>query len=130
MKMLLDTHVWLWMVLEPERLSEAASDALANAQNETILSVASAWELAIKQALGKLSASGPVDTWVQSSLQDFELAVLPIGLQHALVAAALPPIHKDPFDRMLIAQAQVEGLVLVTADESIRQYGGAVLWAI
>jgi len=132
MKILLDTHVWLWMVLEPERLSEVASDALANGDNEATLSVASAWELAIKQALGKLSAPSPVEAWIKSSLQDFDLAVLPIGLQHALVAASLPPIHKDPFDRILIAQAQVEGsgLVLVAADESIRQYGGAVLWAI
>ena len=94
MKVLLDTHVWLWMVLEPERLSEAANDALASAQNKTVLSVASAWELAIKQALGKLSSPGSVETLVRSSVQDFELTVLPIYLQRAFVAATLPPIHK------------------------------------
>lgn len=125
----MDTHVWLWMLAAPERLNDSARAAIANPENEAVLSVASAWEVAVKHALGKLPLSSPPDRLVDVSVRQFKVIVLPIALDHALAAASLPPIHKDPFDRILVAQAQLDGLTLVTADAIIRQYGGAVMWA-
>ena len=130
MKYLLDTHVWLWMMLTPERLNDDARTAIGSTANQTFLSVASAWEAAVKNSIGKLPLSGPITDLVLGSIRDFDLGLLPIALDHALLAAALPQLHKDPFDRVLIAQARVEDAVLVTGDSCIRQYGGSLLWAI
>ena len=130
MKLLVDTHVWLWILTTPERLCDGARSAITDDENEAILSAVSAWEVAIKYALGKLPLSMPPAELVDVSVRELRLTVLPIALDHALAAGALPPHHRDPFDRMLIAQAQLEGLTLVTADETIRQYGGALLWAV
>jgi len=129
-KLLVDTHVWLWILTTPERLCDGARSAITDDENEAILSAVSAWEVAIKYALGKLPLSMPPAELVDVSVRELRLTVLPIALDHALAAGALPPHHRDPFDRMLIAQAQLEGLTLVTADETIRQYGGALLWAV
>jgi PIN domain nuclease of toxin-antitoxin system len=128
-KLLLDTHAWIWMLASPERLCEEAQTALANSDNEVFLSVASAWEAGIKHTLGKLSLPAPLPSLAELSVQKFNIQVLPIALNHALTAATLPPHHRDPFDRMLVAQRDVEGLILVTADEAIRRYDGACLWA-
>jgi PIN domain nuclease of toxin-antitoxin system len=127
---LLDTHVWLWMVLEPERLNNEARAAIATTDNVALVSVASAWEAAIKHSIGKLSLRDTVENLVRSTVRDFDVTVLAIELTHVVTAAALPFHHKDPFDRLLIAQSQVEGATLVTADESIRLYDGAILWAV
>ena len=94
-----------------------------------ILSVASAWELAIKHALGKLPLHGSPSQLVEVSVRELNMSVLPIALGHALAAAGLPLHHRDPFDRMLVAQAQLDGLTLVTADAALQAYGGALLWA-
>ncbi len=116
-------------MLTPERLSDAARAAIGNTERQTFLSVASAWEAAVKNSIGKLPLKGPVADLVLASIRDFDLTILPIGLEHALVAAELPQLHKDPFDRVLIAQARVECAVLVTGDAKIREYGGSILWA-
>jgi PIN domain nuclease of toxin-antitoxin system len=130
MKLLLDTHVWLWMLSTPERLNDAAQVALADTGNELWLSVASAWEVAIKHARGKLPLSEPVPALVQTTVEKLNVSVLPISLGHALASATLPPHHHDPFDRLLVAQARAEGLTLVTGDELVSRYGGTVMWAV
>ena len=119
MRLLLDTHVLLWSLTEPRKLSRGTRDALEDARNEVLASSVSAWEIAVKRALGKLKA--PVNLEVAVKKQDF----VPLNLTflHAERAGALPPHHGDPFDRMLIAQAQVEGLILVTRDIRISLYG-------
>jgi len=108
MRLLLDTHVWLWMLAEPERLSARVQSMLASTDNEVALSAASVWEAGIKEALGKLPNTQPIATLVKSSVERFSLALLAITTDQALAAAALPKHHKDPFDRMLVAQASVE----------------------
>ena len=130
MKLLVDTHVWLWMLTAPERMTQAAREAIVNPANEVIVSVASAWEVAIKHALGKLPLHAPPARLIEISVTMLAVNVLPIALDHALAAASLPAHHRDPFDRMLVAQAQLDGLTLVTADEAIRQYGCTLLWAV
>lgn len=129
MRLLLDTHVWLWMLSAPERLNAATQSALTDSATELWLSVASAWEVAIKHARGKLPLQDPVGDLVVLSSERFGMSVLPIRLPHALTTAELPPHHNDPFDRLLVAQAQLEGMVLVTADEIVAKYGATVLWA-
>lgn len=129
MRLLLDTHVWLWMMQAPEKLSGEARDALANIQNELFLSAASVWEAGIKQALGKLTLPGSLRDLVLSSLQDFQLQRLPISFEHAACVSSLPLHHRDPFDRMLIAQARTEELVLMTADPALRAYEQELFWA-
>lgn len=127
MRLLLDTHVWLWATMDPERLGDAARSAIET-ETELVLSVASLWEMAIKHAAGKLRIDGNLASFRQtvSRMHGSELVIRP---EHALAAAALPQHHRDPFDRMLIAQATIEGLTLVTADETIRSYGCDLLWA-
>jgi len=122
-RFLLDTHVVIWTWQEPSRVPEPIHDQLIDRSNECIVSVASVWELAIKYAAGKLKLPAPPAHWLPQALAHFQFALLDIAMAHALGAAGLPRIHGDPFDRMLIAQAQVEGLTLVTADPVFRQYG-------
>ena len=119
MNLLLDTHAVLWALAEPAKLARTAQSALEDAQNEVLVSVVSAWEIAIKRALGKLDA--PDDLEAAIRMQGFE--PLHLTFHHAEQAGRLPPHHRDPFDRMLIAQAQAEGLVLVTRDANIPRYG-------
>lgn len=127
MRLLLDSHVWLWACTTPERLPSAVAEAIVTAP-EVWLSVVSLWEIAIKHAAGKLplamGANGLVEMMTSMGARE-----LPIRADHALHAATLPLRHRDPFDRMLVAQAAVEGMTLVTADELVRGYGGEVLWA-
>lgn len=130
MKLLLDTHVWLWMLSTPERLNEGVQEALANPDVELWLSVASAWEVAIKHARGKLPLPSTIEELLDVSVHRLDVRVMVIGLQHALEAARLPPHHNDPFDRLLIAQAKLEGMTLVSADALVQQYGGRLLWAV
>ena len=119
MNLLLDTHAVLWALAEPASLSGPARTALEDARNDVFVSVVSAWEIAIKRALGKLDA--PDDLEAAIRMQGFEPLLL--TFHHAAQAGGLPPHHHDPFDRMLIAQAQAEGLVLVTRDSNIPLYG-------
>ena len=125
-RLLLDSHVWLWWRTLDRRLSPGTRAAITNA-HEVYLSVASAWELAIKSQLGKLKIPRDLDLAAVFARGGF--VPVPITIEHALVAAGLPPIHRDPFDRMLVAQARVEGLTLVTADPVLSRYDVPVLAA-
>ncbi len=122
MRLLLDTHVWLWMLAAPERLSPAARRIVVSTDNELFLSAASAWEIAIKHALGKLTLPGKPADLVPDWMARTGVTPLPVLHRHALHLASLPPHHRDPFDRMLVAQAQVEGLGVLTADPQFRKY--------
>jgi PIN domain nuclease of toxin-antitoxin system len=128
-KLLLDTHVWLWMALEPGRLQTSARAALLDADNELFVSAATIWEVAIKTDLGKLELPIALADLVATQTGPGVAESLSITAEHALTLAALPRHHRDPFDRMLVAQAKAEGMTLVTADEALRAYGVPILWA-
>jgi PIN domain nuclease of toxin-antitoxin system len=129
-KLLLDSHCWLWWFAEPERLSETAVAQIGDEGNELWLSVASVWEMGMKVAIGKLRMPEPLDAYVARRMLELGARALEIKAAHALRAAALPMYHRDPFDRMLIAQAQLEGMTLVSADEMFRKYEDvAMVWA-
>ena len=128
MNALLDTHIWIWLLEDPSKIAPPALRQLETADTLT-LSAASVWEIAIKTELGKLSMKASPEAVRAEILRVIQATELPIQSAHALDAARLPKLHKDPFDRILVAQARVEHMVLGTADEAVRQYGGAVLWA-
>ena len=117
------------MHAEPERLSTRSRKLLRDEQSELLLSAASAWEIAIKVALGKLRLPEPVADYVTSRLAQGGMRSLPIEHAHALHVATLPPHHRDPFDRMLIAQAQIEDLPILTSDRRFRSYAVKVIRA-
>lgn len=121
-KYLLDTHCWLWLQAEPERFSEPLLAVLADPEHDLLLSAASAWEIAIKYALGKLKLPSEPADYVPSRMQRSGTTGLPIQHAHALRVADLPPHHADLFDRLLIAQAQLETLCIVTADSAFDAY--------
>jgi PIN domain nuclease of toxin-antitoxin system len=124
-KLLLDTHVVLWVAIAPSRLSPRAKAILDDDENDLVFSVASVWEIMIKRALKR--ADFEVDPHgLRGGLLDNGYQELPVLAAHALATGALPPIHKDPFDRLLIAQAVVEGLTLLTADALLTRYDGPV----
>ena len=125
---LLDTHAWLWLNSAPERIPRRLLDTLREADRPIYLSAASAWEIAIKHQSGKLALPLPPSEYIPSRLRENGISSLPIRQGHALRAAALPFHHKDPFDRILVAQAQVEGLTLVTADPVLSAYDVKILW--
>lgn len=124
-RLLLDTHAVLWWLDDPELLAAPAREAIAEGENDVYVSAASAWEVAIKSALGKLDA--PHD--LEAAFESAGFATLPITVRHALVVRDLPDVHQDPFDRILAAQAKVEGLTLVTRDARLSRYGVAVITA-
>jgi PIN domain nuclease of toxin-antitoxin system len=126
MKLLLDTHVLLWAAGSPERLPPDARVMLENVDNALLFSAASLWEIAIKRGLGR--ADFQIDARVlRRGLLDNGYMELPITSEHTVFIESLPPIHKDPFDRILVAQATVEGITLLTADEMVAQYPGPIL---
>lgn len=125
MNLLLDTHVLLWWLADDPNLSSPARRAISDRASRVVVSAATAWEMAIKQALGKLEVPDDLDAVLESG----GFTSLPITIAHALVAGALPRHHDDPFDRMLVAQALSEGLTVVTADTRLEAYGVAVLAA-
>ncbi len=131
MRLLLDTHVALWALSAPERLSEGARDAIVSAE-DLWLSVVSPWEMVIKASLGKLELHRPVADLVRELEREFGVVSLPIKLPHVLEVAHLPlhhPEHGDPFDRLLIGQARAEGLSVVTRDRHFEAYGVPVIAA-
>jgi PIN domain nuclease of toxin-antitoxin system len=128
MKVLLDTQAFLWWNADVPRLSQTAYDLIADGSNELYLSVASAWEIAIKAARGSLILPELPEQYVPSRLQRHRILALPIQLRHALHVYALPPIHRDPFDRLLIAQSQLEDLPILTTDSEIARYDVRVIW--
>lgn len=118
MKLLLDTHVYLWSRTEPARLSAKERAAIRDPANELLLSVASAWEIEIKRAIGKLDAP---DDWMERTAE-FGVQWLPVRAEHVRALRLLPPHHRDPFDRILVAQSRVENLRLVTHDPLVLRY--------
>ncbi len=129
MKYLLDTGVWLWTLHEPERISRKSRAVLADSGHEVFLSAATAWEVAIKSGTGKLKLPEAPGAYVPRRMADQGLRPLPVSHQHALAVFGLPDHHHDPFDRLLIAQANLEDMVLITADQMIEKYPVQILWA-
>ena len=128
MKLIVDTHAFLWWIADDPALSRRARAALADAGNECLLSVASAWEIAIKVSLGKLELPGDVRRFLPEQIAANGFGVLPVEIAHATRLAALPFHHRDPFDRLLAAQALEEGVAIVSADPVFRSYGVKRVW--
>ena len=127
MKLLLDTHIFLWWADDPEKLSQAALSALQDEANEIILSVVSVWEMQIKIQLGKLKLSLPLKDLIKNQQETNQLNLLPVELKHVLALDTLPFHHKDPFDRLLMAQSLEEDLTLVSADSQFTPYSVKLL---
>ena len=128
MKVLLDTHTVIWWVDQDHLLGAAARAAITDPANELCLSAATVWEIAIKVGLGKLSLSVPYRQWMNQAMTDLGATLLPITVEYADAQARLPLHHRDPFDRLLIAQAQVDDVPLISGDATFDQYGIARLW--
>ena len=125
MRALLDTHLLLWAAFDPARLSPVAKELIESSVESTFFSLVTLWEVAIKNGLGKPGFSADPRALRKSLLNNGFLELL-INSEHAFTAGGLPPIHKDPFDRMLVAQATVEGITLLTADATIARYPGPI----
>ena len=128
MKLLLDTHAFLWFVMGSANLSSKARSLIENPSNESSLSVASLWEMAIKISLGKLSLSAPFDDLIPEQLNLNGIGLLNIKTDHLSLLARLPFHHRDPFDRLLIAQAITENIPVVSIDAAFDTYGITRLW--
>ena len=128
MNLLLDTHTVLWTMLDPSNLSSKARGLIGDPANSLMVSVVSLWEITIKIQIGKLTVPGADIAFILQNLDGFRIRILPVTSEHLRTFQVLPRLHKDPFDRMIIAQAQAEGIPLVTADRDIRQYQLNCLW--
>ncbi len=128
MRLLLDTHTLLWWLLGRPELSASARAVIADPSNEAFVSAASSWEIATKHRIGKLPSAARIAADTTGIISAQGLSELPISIRHGQVAGQLPPIHKDPFDRILVAQAVIEDLILVSNDAVLRGYGVALLW--
>ncbi len=128
MKVLLDTHTFLWWNLDDSQLSTTAREIIRDGQNEIFFSAASGWEIAIKYAKGRLKLPETPDEYVAKRLTQHRFTPLPIQLSHTLQVYALPDIHQDPFDRLLIVQSQMEGLALLSIDKMMAQYDVNIIW--
>ena len=128
MKALLDADAFIWWVLDMPNLTETCREIVTSGDNEIVVSVASAYEIAYKAEQGRLTLPEPPEAYVRHRLAANGFASLAIELSHALRAATLPRIHGDPFDRMLVAQAQIEGLAILTADPAISRYDVETIW--
>ncbi len=128
MKLLLDTHAFLWILSDDARLSQAARNAFRSPQNEVLLSVASIWEIVVKATRGKLPFPQPAAPYLHEQIRQTRVAVLPIILSHVLRLESLPMRHRDPFDRILVAQALEEQIPLVSRDRTLDGYGIEILW--
>jgi PIN domain nuclease of toxin-antitoxin system len=122
-KLLLDTHVWLWWNTEPEKLAQRTHRQIKNARNEVFLSSASVWEMAVKKRLGKLPLPEPVVAYVARRLGTDDIKAIAVTYEHAAAVETLELLHRDPFDRLLIVQARHEGMRLLTADDQVLAYG-------
>ena len=128
MRLLLDTHVFLWWIAGDERVSTPAARAIGDGAAEVFVSAASLWEIAIMARLGRLEIDGDPARFLPGQLRENAFQGLPVSAGHALRVWSLPELHRDPFDRMLVAQAQAEGLAIVTADREIPRYGVETVW--
>ncbi len=129
MKLLLDTHCWLWWLANDPRLGAHARELIGDGENEVYLSAASSWEIAIKTSLGKLTLPEPPAQYVPGRLAAQGMRGLCIEHVHALEVASLPAHHQDPFDRLIVCQAQVEKMPILTANENIAAYEVEAIWA-
>jgi PIN domain nuclease of toxin-antitoxin system len=128
-KILIDTSCWLWSLATPERLNKRTRALLSDPAHTLYLSAASSWEIAIKAALGKLHLPEPPDKYVPSRMEALDIRGLPVEHAHALRVFGLPRHHRDPFDRILVAQAQTESLTILTADRAFAAYDVETIWA-
>jgi PIN domain nuclease of toxin-antitoxin system len=128
MRLLLDTHAIVWYVDQDHLLSRPAHAAITDPSNELLISAATIWEISIKSGLGKLKLSQPFLVWMTKALNDLRASLLPITVEFAAAQAALPNLHRDPFDRMLAAQAMVESVPVVSSDVIFDSYGIARVW--
>ncbi len=128
MKLLLDTHVFLWLNDDPERLSKTVKDLCVSGEHEYYLSIASPWEMQIKSQLNKLSLAMPIEELIQKNVQENNIQLLPVELAHIAYLSQLPQHHRDPFDRMIIAQAMLEGMTIVSADLAFSAYSVPLVW--
>lgn len=128
MKILLDTCTFLWMVGDPAQLSQGVRELIVDPGNDVYLSAVSSWEIALKHSLGRLPLPQSPARFIPAQREAHGVDALPLGEEAALHLARLPKMHADPFDRMLVSQAIVHGLTLVTPDEQIAQYPIRVIW--
>ena len=128
MRALLDTHAFLWLVEGDSRLSPVARDVMSSPKNDLVLSAASVWEIVIKAGTGNLRLAIEPDQYIRKYLGVYSIQALDITHQHALAIRHLPSHHRDPFDRMIVAQATIENLPVITNDGLIRQYDVKVIW--
>jgi PIN domain nuclease of toxin-antitoxin system len=128
MKYLLDTSIWLWSLALPEKINSRGRRLLTSGRDELYLSAASSWEISIKFALGTLRLPEPPAQYVPKRMADMGMRPLPITHTHALAVSDLPMHHSDPFDRLLIAQAKEEGMVILTADKALEPYDAEIVW--
>jgi PIN domain nuclease of toxin-antitoxin system len=129
MRLLLDAHCVIWAVDEPAKIAAAAKAALEDPANQLLLGAGTMWELSIKSGLRKLKLSSPFRQWMEQAITDLGLSVTPISLEHCDRQASLPFHHRDPFDRLLAAQALAEAIPVVSADTIFDQYGVSRIWA-
>ena len=127
MKLLLDTHIFFWLNEDASKLSKAVKEALSLKSNIWVLSVVSVWELQIKSQIGKLALPAPLNKIVETNIKKNRLEILPVTLEHALAVETLRQHHKDPFDRLIIAQAIVEDLTVISYDSIFSSYGVKLL---
>jgi PIN domain nuclease of toxin-antitoxin system len=127
-KVLLDTHTFLWWVADDPQISVTAKNIIVNPDNDIYLSVISAWEIIIKVGTGKLSLSEPPEIYIPNPIASNQFEILPVQISHILKINSLPNFHKDPFDRLLIAQSLVEDFSLITIDSAITQYPVKTIW--
>lgn len=130
MKILLDTHCWLWWIASPEKLRPQACRQIADKNHVIYLSVASLWEIAIKYSIGKLPLPETPWEFVPKRLVRDAITPLPIEARHALYVAELPLHHKDPFDRLIISQAMQQDLPIMTVDRQLEPYDAKIIWAV
>ena len=128
MIILIDTHVFLWMISAPNKLSDRAKDIIESTNNEVFLSVVSGWEITTKAKINKLKLPEKPEIYIPEQIQKNFIEILPIEMKHVLNIYNLPGIHKDPFDRLLISQSQLEDLPILTNDEKISRYPVKTIW--
>lgn len=128
MRVLVDTHTFLWDLLDDHRSSKRAREILRSNEHELVFSLVSLWEIAIKIKIGKLNAVGSSVAYIRDEMSRYGMELLPIRYEHILQLEALPPYHSDPFDRLLAAQAVAEGLPILTGDQKFQGYPVKLIW--
>jgi PIN domain nuclease of toxin-antitoxin system len=128
MRFLIDTHVFLWFINGDGRLSQPVRAAIEDEENEVLMSIASVWEIAIKVSVGKLALGKPFADLIPEQIAENEIELIPVSMDDLKVIAILPLHHRDPFDRLLIAQAMTQGIAIASNDSNFAQYGVPLLW--